>query len=172
MSAEGSFVVSVERAGEEHLAEIASLAAVIWRACYPGIISPAQIEYMLARMCAFDVLRAELTSGIIFERAMVNGILRGFSSFGPGPGQHEIKLHKLYVHPDSQRHGIGGALLKSCEAAACASDTTTLVLNVNKQNERAINAYRKHGFTIREAVVLDIGNGFVMDDHVMAKTLH
>ena len=46
-----------------------------------------------------------------------------------------------------------------------------LVLNVNKRNEKAIRAYRRNGFTIVESEKIDIGNGFVMDDYVMAKEL-
>jgi diamine N-acetyltransferase len=168
---ERPFAISIERAREEHLSEIIVLAGLVWRACYPGIISPAQIQYMLARMYDLDALRAEIASGITFERALVNGELCGFSSVGPTARAGEIQLHKLYVRPDRQRHGIGGALLNSCEQPARASGADELVLNVNKRNERAIAAYRKHGFTVRESVVLDIGNGFVMDDYVMAKPL-
>ena len=46
-----------------------------------------------------------------------------------------------------------------------------LVLNVNKNNDRAISAYVRNGFVVREAVVVDIGGGFVMDDYIMAKRL-
>jgi ribosomal protein S18 acetylase RimI-like enzyme len=42
---------------------------------------------------------------------------------------------------------------------------------VNKQNAQAIAAYRKNGFEVREAVRVEIGNGFVMDDFIMAKSL-
>jgi diamine N-acetyltransferase len=51
--------VSIERATSEHLPEIAALAERVWRAHYPGIISHAQIEYMLARMysiCACEII--------------------------------------------------------------------------------------------------------------------
>ena len=41
------------------------------------------------------------------------------------------------------------------------------MLAVNKRNAAAIAAYRKHGFEIVEAVVKDIGGGFVMDDYIM-----
>jgi len=36
---------------------------------------------------------------------------------------------------------------------------------------QAIRAYERYGLAIREAVVVDIGNGFVMDDYVMALNL-
>ena len=163
--------VRIDAASSEHLPEIAELAAIVWRSHYPGIISHEQINYMLQQMYDLRVLLDELTSGIIFERALLKGVLRGFSSFGPGPITGEMRLHKLYVHPQWQRCGIGRALLNHFEQAAVARDARTLILNVNKQNERAIAAYRKHGFTIRESVVVDIGGGFVMDDYVMVKTI-
>ena len=46
-----------------------------------------------------------------------------------------------------------------------------MILAVNKQNSRAIAAYLKNGFAVREAVRVEIGNGFVMDDFIMAKSL-
>ena len=45
------------------------------------------------------------------------------------------------------------------------------MLAVNKHNFNAIAAYRKHGFIVREAVVKEIGGGFVMDDYIMEKRL-
>jgi ribosomal protein S18 acetylase RimI-like enzyme len=47
---------------------------------------------------------------------------------------------------------------------ARAAGAATLILNVNRRNVQAIRAYERYGLAIREAVVVDIGNGFVMDD--------
>lgn len=126
---------------------------------------------MLERIYDLRVLKAELASGIVFHRALVNEALCGFSSFGPTESAHEFKLHKLYVHPDWQRRGIGRALLNETEHLSAQQGVRNLVLNVNKRNERAIVAYRKHGFTIRKSVVVDIGGGFVMDDYIMVKPI-
>lgn len=41
-------------------------------------------------------------------------------------------------------------------------------LTVNKGNELGIRAYKGNGFDIIESVEADIGNGFVMDDYIMA----
>jgi ribosomal protein S18 acetylase RimI-like enzyme len=43
-------------------------------------------------------------------------------------------------------------------------------LNVNKRNI-AIRFYESIGFAITNEEVIDIGNGFVMDDFVMEKTI-
>jgi len=157
-------IVKILPASPEQASDIAKLAAVVWRAHYPGIISTEQIDYMLAKMYDLDVLRGEIASGIVYLRALEGDQLFGFAAYGPSGS--EIKLHKLYVHPDHQRLGIGRALIGQVERA-CGS--RTLTLTVNKKNEKAIAAYKKHGFTIRDSVVVDIGGGFVMDDYVMKK---
>ena len=56
-------------------------------------------------------------------------------------------------------------------AAARADGAGWLILNVNKRNASAIAFYERCGLAVREAVVVDIGEGFVMDDYVMAKPL-
>lgn len=154
----------------EDLPPIAALAAITWRAHYPGIISAAQIEHMLARMYDLDTLRAEvLTGGIRYHCARVEGELSGFSAFGPTTTPGEFKLHKLYVHPTRQRRGVGRALIQNVERLVAETGGQTLILAVNKANHQAIAAYRQNGFMVRESVVVEIGGGFVMDDYVMAK---
>jgi ribosomal protein S18 acetylase RimI-like enzyme len=78
-----------------------------------------------------------------------------------------MKLDKLYVHPAWQRRGYGRMLIDRAVTVARAYGCDALMLAVNKRNDPAITAYRKHGFTIAESVVKDIGGGFVMDDYVM-----
>ena len=157
--------MKISPADPEHLREIADLAKVIWRAHYPGIISHQQIDYMLRQMYDLDLLRRELANGVTYLRALNGAELLGFAAYGPAG--EEVKLHKVYVHPQHQRRGIGGVLMQHVESASAGR---TLVLTVNKRNHQAIAAYKKHGFVIRESVVVDIGGGFVMDDYVMAKT--
>jgi ribosomal protein S18 acetylase RimI-like enzyme len=101
----------------------------------------------------------------------VSGELRGFASYGPTSNAGELKLHKLYIHPECQREGFGTLLLRHVETTARQRGFTAVVLAVNKKNEKAIAAYLKNGFAVRESVIVDIGGGFVMDDYVMAKAL-
>ncbi len=163
--------LTIEPAAADQLEEISALAAVIWRAHYPGIISHEQIDYMLARMYDVETMRRELAIGVAWFRALTEGKLSGFASVGPSDHPGEFKLHKLYVHPNCQRLGLGRALLAACESAARANGARTLMLNVNKANAGAINVYRKSGFTVRNSIVADIGGGFVMDDFVMSKSM-
>ncbi len=164
-----SFDLRVARG--EDLPGIASLAGAIWRAVYPGIISHEQIEHMLARMYAVEELARQIGQGTVFLRLLVGGRLIGFAAHSPTANSGERKLDKLYIHPDHQRHGHGSRLLNHVMDAARALGCTSLMLTVNKRNTKAIAAYEKNGFVIRESVVADLGGGFMMDDHVMARQL-
>src|SRR6185503_9166235 len=156
-------------ARETDLPGIAALAGVIWRAHYPGIISAGQIEYMLARMYNLAVMEMEMRRGICYDCLFVEKQMIAFASYGSAHID-EIKLHKLYVHPDWQHRGFGSLLLRHVEQVARQRMAGTLCLTVNKANAKAIAAYQKNGFSVRESIVADIGGGFVMDDYFMAKT--
>jgi GNAT superfamily N-acetyltransferase len=159
-------------AGETDLPAIARLAAIIWRAHYPGIISTEQIEYMLAGMYAEETLRDEIRlRAIRYERLFVGEELRGFAAYGPTEQAKQYKLHKLYLHPACQGRGLGTLLLRHCESEARSLGADRLMLTVNKRNSKAIAAYHRNGFAITDSVVVDIGGGFVMDDYVMTKPL-
>ncbi len=165
-------VIEIVRARRDQLAEVQRLAGVIWRAHYPGIIPPGQIEYMLARGYALDVLARFLDGpdrGL--ELATVDGTMAGFAAWYLTAAPLVAKLDKLYVLPARQRAGLGGLLIARVEELARGAGARTLVINVNKHNVQAIHAYEKHGYVIREAVVVDIGEGYVMDDYVMARAL-
>ncbi len=159
-------------ATEANLPVISELAGVIWRACYPGIISNAQIDYMLTRMYALDVLRDEIHSqGIHYNCLLTDGKLVGFASYGPTSEPGVMKLHKLYLLPELHGRGLGSRLLQHVEREVRAGKGRRLILSVNKRNARAIAAYRRNGFIVADSVVTDIGHGFVMDDYIMAKAL-
>ena len=172
MKTELSGPVEILPAGEEQLALIAGLAGVIWHACYPGIITPAQIDHMLARMYALDTMREEIQSqGICYDRLLDGGEPVGFASYGPTKQPDTFKLHKLYLLPELHGRGLGSRLLQHCEREVFKRGAQRLILAVNRRNAKAIAAYQRNSFVIVESVVTDIGGGFVMDDFVMAKNL-
>ena len=149
---------------------LAALAREIWHAHYPAIIGVAQIEYMLAQRYRPDVIRAELgREGIWWDKLVAGGTMAGFASYFLTGAPGEMKLDKLYVHPAHQRRGHGGRMIGRVSEVARGQGCDRLALAVNKGNRDAIAAYLKHGFRVADAVVKDIGGGFVMDDYVMVK---
>jgi diamine N-acetyltransferase len=149
---------------------LVELAGRVWRKHYPGIITPRQIEYMLAERYKPGLVRQLLARGDLWLAARAEGVLVGFAHGHPLE-DGDYKLDKLYVDMDWQRHGIGGKLMAEMEARARSHDFTRLVLRVNRQNQQAIDAYLRQGFTVATLIMEDIGGGFVMDDYVMVKDL-
>jgi len=162
----------IEPVTEADIERLAALAREIWLAHYPAIIGNAQIEYMLAQRYSPEVIRAELArDDLWWDKLTADGEMAGFASYFLTGPPREMKLDKLYVHPRHQRRGHGGRLIaRACEVAR-SRGCDRLVLAVNKGNRDAIAAYLKHGFRVADAVVKDIGGGFVMDDYVMVKSV-
>jgi diamine N-acetyltransferase len=163
---------TLARAEDASLTAVQALAERVWRTHYPGIITPDQIDYMLRRSYALPVLAGFLhrtDAGI--ELAYMQSELAGFAAWYLMDDGAAAKLDRLYVAAECQRRGIGGRLVARVVELARAAGAVRVVLNVNKHNVQAQRAYRKHGFAVREAVVVDIGQGYVMDDYVMERLL-
>lgn len=165
-------VARVVSAGVAQVPTVAALADAIWHEHYPGIISVAQIDYMLAKMYAPEVLRAEIQEcGIAYDLLLVNETPAGFASYGPYGEPGVMKLFKLYLQPAWHGHGFGSFMLQHVERVVRAGGAHRLLLTVNKYNPKAIAAYQRNGFAITDAVATDFGQGFILDDYVMAKEL-
>jgi diamine N-acetyltransferase len=162
----------ISHATSADLPIVQRIAYVTWHAHYPGILSAAQIEYMLARGYAIPALerfRREHGAGLAIAR--VDGAAAGFAAWHRHTPARTTKLDRLYVLPDMQRQGVGRALVAHAEARARDDGSTHLVLNVNKRNASSIAMYERCGFVREADVVADIGSGFVMDDYVMGKPI-
>lgn len=164
--------IQIRAVGPEDVVEIAALARVVWQHAYPAIITQAQIDYMLEERYNTGHLLGELAQpGLWWDQAFIDGQRVGFSSCYLTETSGELKLDKLYVHPEQQRSGIGAALIGHVMAHGRDNGCHTVMLAVNKRNSKAIVAYEKRGFAIRDSVRVDIGNGFVMDDFIMARSI-
>ena len=169
MSAPPALVLPVAADDAERIAE---LAAEIWRHHYPGIISAAQIEYMLKQRYEPALIRRELQQrGLWWDKLVRGAAIVGFASCFLVDASNDMKLDKLYVHPNVQRQGLGGRLIALVCQRARLNGCCRVVLAVNRHNAGAIAAYLRHGFAIRGTRVADIGGGFVMDDYLMAREL-
>ena len=157
----------------ESLQIVRDIADDIWPKTYRGIVPDAQIPYMMEMMYAPAVMEKELAEGYSFAALDVDGQSVGYISWSayPNPGSTEAKLHKLYLLGEYHGKGWGQVMLKYVMDEARKAGFQTLRLNVNKANLPALKAYKRAGFVITEALVTDIGDGFVRDDYIMKITL-
>ena len=165
--------ISISKAHLKDIPAIQELARVAWMAHYPGIISIAQIEYMLDKMYATTQITREIEEGKIeWLLAFTDHGLEAFAAWGPHSAETEIaRLHKLYAHPESKGKGLGKALIQEVERKAKAVGYNCLELNVNRENP-TIKFYTQSGFSINKEDLIDIGQGFQMVDYLMRKPLN
>jgi ribosomal protein S18 acetylase RimI-like enzyme len=143
------------------------LARSIWFAHYPGIISWAQVHYMLERDYTAEAIASEIGAGVQWCIVTRHGTPVGFCAYKER--SREVSVEKLYVEGDVRRLGIGRACVEHAEHWARERRLDALVLTVNKRNLVAVRAYLAMGFSFVGALVKDIGAGFVMDDYVMRR---
>lgn len=146
---------------------IIELTKKIWPVAYGTILSKAQLDYMIDRFYNENVLSQLMDKGHVFYLAQdENENFVGFLSFEINSAPHKTKIHKIYVLPEIQGTGLGKQFFELVKEKAKENNQKAIFLNVNKYNN-AFHFYTKLGFTIIKDEVIDIGEGYVMDDYVM-----
>ncbi|MBK8701062.1 MAG: GNAT family N-acetyltransferase [Saprospiraceae bacterium] len=150
---------------------IQQIAYSTWPKAFRSILSEEQISYMLEMMYSEVALVTQIIDkGHRFIIASINNEDVGFLSYETDfQGSCDTRIHKLYVLPKWHGKGMGQTLLNDLHNRV-KYKAEALVLNVNKYN-RAIHFYQNQGFEIIAEEVIEIGNGYVMDDYVMRKVI-
>ena len=155
---------------ETDLVTVAALAARIWQATYPGLITQEQIDSMLAARYCPAALRQYINAPERwFELLLIDDEIIGYCACEMVGD--EYKLDKIYIDPAQQRRGFGSRLIARAAARGRELGQPAMILAVNKRNAQAIAAYSKQGFAVRESICVDIGHGVVMVDYLMQKKL-
>ena len=152
-----------------NFAIIADLANTIWTEHYTPIIGAQQVAYMLKKFQSVSAIQDQVEKGIRYYLIKHQDNYAGYFSFSIE--ENHFFLSKLYVQKSARGNKIGKAALSFIEELATALELKKIKLTVNKYNANAIKAYEKMGFINVEAIVQDIGNGFVMDDYVLEKNI-
>lgn len=163
--------ITIDQAKEEKdLQLIEQLAAVIWEEHYTPIIGADQVRYMLDRFQSTAAMQMQVTEGyeyfILRETKEPVGYL-AYEKRGP-----DLFLSKIYVLREHRGKKIGKRAMDFVESRARAMGCSRISLTVNKNNDKSLLAYKSMGFLQEGAAVMEIGNGFVMDDYLLYKPLN
>ena len=148
---------------------INQLAWIVFPHTYKDILSPEQIDYMMEWMYSPTNLKKQMTEdGHIYYLAFRADAPAGYLSIQP-EGEHIYHLQKIYVLPNYQGMKLGKMLfqqaidgIKELHPAPCQ-----MRLNVNRQN-KARDFYRNMGMYKMAEGDFHIGNGYYMNDYIMA----
>lgn len=162
-------MILLKIATEADLPGIQEIAKVTWGPTYTHIIGEEQVEYMLGKIYNMGALQEQLAKGHKFLVAEQSSNKVGFASYSRDEGD-AFHLHKLYVLPEVHGQGVGKLLLNEVVNNVLMEGGKYLRLNVNRYN-KAKDFYESAGFKIKESVDNEIGNGFLMNDYIMEKTI-
>ena len=162
-------MVRVYEANINDIPLIRELVFKVWPQTYRGILADAQIDYMLEMMYSEASLKKQIQQGAVFIILYRDQEPIAYASY-QDMGNHIYRLHKIYVLPGEQGKGLGRYLIDYVMDICRKNEANNLELTVNRNN-KARFFYEKLGFTIKEEILLDIGEGWVMDDYIMVKTI-
>jgi ribosomal protein S18 acetylase RimI-like enzyme len=164
-------MIQLKRAKEADIPLIQEIAKITWQPTYVPLLGQEQVDYMLDKMYNKGVLLGQLEEGHIFLIAELGMKHVGFAAYSiVDHDNRSYKLHKIYVLPDAHGKGVGKFLMNEVVDQIRDAGGKSLLLNVNRSN-KALDFYEKAGFTIKETVDIEIGNGFFMNDYIMEKAI-
>lgn len=152
-----------------HFTLLDELAHTIWREHYLPIIGNAQVEYMLGKFQSEKVMLEQVDEGYEYYLVWLGNEAVGYLSFKQE--EESLFLSKIYLLAGQRGKGLGREMMNFVEGQGRDRNISSIRLTVNKFNKATIESYLKMGFERIRDIVIDIGNGFVMDDYEMVKKL-
>ena len=160
-------IIKFLKATAQDIPMLQALAEKAWRAGYANLLSEDQIEYMLQEMYSEKVISAHMRNPHYHYFFLMEGhTAAGFIGFENHYERHCTKLHRIYLLPEYKGKGIGKQGIIFLKIQTEESGDDRIILNVNKKNS-AKAMYESQGFQIIEELIVDICEGFVMDDYLM-----
>jgi diamine N-acetyltransferase len=152
------------------IADVARMAHEVWNEYYVSLIGQAQVDYMVAKFQSAEAMQAQVDAGYEYFHIQQSGRNVGYAAIRHDAADARVFISKLYLLAAHRKSGAGRQALELIERLARERGATHLWLTVNKGNA-SVQAYERLGFSIVEAMVMDIGGGYVMDDYKMEKVV-
>ena len=153
---------------------IHNLAEVVFRHTYRTILTPEQIDYMMDWMYSEESLHRQMEQeGHVYYLGFDDDEPTGYVSVQPqgadADGTSVWHLQKIYVLPSRQNSGLGRQLFARALAHVKeqSGSPSRVELNVNRANP-AVTFYEHMGMHRQSQGDFPIGNGYYMNDYIMA----
>jgi len=156
---------------KEQIADVVRLAREIWQEHYVPIIGQKQVDYMLEKFQSERAVMRQLGESYEYYLVIHHAQSAGYVAVVPDRSGSTLMISKLYVRKSERGHGLGKNTLRFVEDLCLQRGSTMIWLTVNKNNAHSIAWYSRMGFRNAGPIIQDIGNGFVMDDFRLEKTI-
>ena len=155
----------------EDVTTLAALANEVWHEYFAGLMSFGQIDYMVEKFQSAPAIADQLENqNYEYYFMRIDGINIGYVGIRPD-SDGRLFLSKLYILKPYRGLGYASLAFDFIEQACRDKGLTAIWLTVNKHNSNTIAIYTYRGFCNIDSRVLDIGEGYVMDDYIMEKQI-
>lgn len=177
----------------DQLEHLARMADEIWHEYWPSRIGKEQTDYMVNMFHSVDAMKHDIAEHnyrfwfMVDDEGKIVGYTGGCTQKLTGDEaadawmKHGTEIDKrwperffiskVYLYASERGKHYGTAALEFYEKLCRDEGLPAMYLTVNRENELAIRAYEGNGFVSVEDVDAEIGEGFVMYDHIMAKEI-
>ena len=162
-------MLTFKKATSEDTQLINELATIAFPATYGPMLSQDQIEYMMEWMYSVSNITKQIEEdGHVYYIAYENNVPCGYLSVQP-EDTDIYHLQKIYLLPEFQGKGYGSVLfekavehIKEIHPGKCE-----MHLNLNRDNKKAHEFYKRKGMYQIGEGDFDIGRGYLMTDYIM-----
>ena len=162
-------MLQFKKADRDLISTIEKLAQEIFPATYATILSGEQIDYMMEWMYSSGSIEKQMAQGHVYHIAYYDGEPVGYTSVQMVE-EGVWHLQKIYLKPGMQGKSVGNQMfLNAVDYIRQNSQLPcTVELNVNRNNTKAIRFYEHMGMYKASQGDFPIGNGYYMNDYIMA----
>ena len=178
---------------DEQLEHLANMADEIWHEYWPSRIGKEQTDYMVELFHSVSAMKHDIeehnyrywfmvdddgnevgyTGGCI-QRLSGDAVADAWMKHGTLVDQRwpeRFFMSKIYLYAPERGKHYSSAAFEFYEQLCRDEGLPAMYLTVNRENKLAIRAYEGNGFVSVEDVDAEIGEGFVMYDHIMVKEI-
>lgn len=133
---------TIRKMKRKDILAVQKVAKASWKTTYDGIIPIHIQEDFLTRAYDVKMIKKRLKKTTFFVGEVDNKVV-GFANYSPLFEEGKIDLHAIYLYAAYQGFGIGTAFL---EAGFNDLGASEILINVERQNQVAMNFYHAKGF--------------------------
>ncbi|MCR4634556.1 MAG: GNAT family N-acetyltransferase [Erysipelotrichaceae bacterium] len=153
----------------QRIAQTSAFASEVFIDYYTPLIGKDQARYMADLFLSEKAIEKLIDEGAVFATVTDHNEIIGFCEYKKE--ESRLFLSKFYVRKDHRHRGVGSFMWEEIKNYAKANGLSSIYLTVNKGNTPSYEIYQHLGFKVIDAVVNDIGQGYVMDDYIMEYTM-
>lgn len=150
----------IKVSNKKDIKKLANLAREIWHEYFPVILSTEQIDYMYDKFQSEQAINEQIANGYQYYFFSDAGYI------GIQIQDDRLFLSKFYIKQSHRGKGYARIAFEFIKEFCFEHAIKSIYLTVNKYNKNSIAIYEKFGFEQVDAVVKDVGNGYVMDDYI------